>query len=169
MARFTNPLTPGDWIEGYHGQFISTTTQSAIIASTTQAVMFENTVFSEGVTVEQDDNGYYTQLTFANPGTYNIQFSGQIHHTGGGGGGEIFTMWFRKNGTDMPDSRTIWHVANGKYLVPVVNIFETIENPGDYVQLVGYPDNTSIVLEYNAASAAGPAVPSVIITAAQVA
>ena len=169
MARFTNPLTPGDWIEGYHGEFVSLTTQQATVANTTQAVMFEETILSEGVTVEQDDDDFYTKLVFANPGVYNIQFSGQIHHLGGGGTGEIFTMWFRKNGIDMPDSRTIWHVANGKYLVPVVNILETIETPGDYVQLVGYPKNTSIVLEYTPAGGGIPSVPSIILTVTQVA
>jgi hypothetical protein len=169
VARFTNPLTPGDWVEGYHGEFLSLVTQQALAANTPQAVAFETTVLSEGVTIEQDDDEYYTKITFANPGVYNIQFSGQIHHTGGGGGGEIFTMWFSKNGTAIPASRTIWHVANGKYLVPVVNILETIETPGDYVQLVGYPDNTAIVLEYTPNGGGIPAVPSLILTVTQVA
>jgi hypothetical protein len=168
MARFTLPLTPGDWVEGYHGEFTSTTTQQALVASTTQAVMFENTELSQGVTVEQDDNDLYTKLTFENPGVYNIQFSGQIHHLGGGGGGEIFTMWFRQNGVDIPNSRTIWHVPNGKYNVPVMNIFVQTINPYEYVQLVGYPDNTQIVLEYTPNGGGMPAVPSMIVTVNQV-
>lgn len=168
MARVTNPLTPGDWIEGYHGEFDSTTTQQASVANTVQAVMFENTLLSQGVTVEQDDNGYYTKLVFENPGVYYIQFSGQIHHLGGGGGGEIFTMWFRQNEVDIPRSRTVWHVPNGKYLAPVMNIFVTTSLPDEYVQLVGYPDNTQIVLEHIPAGANGPASPSIIITANQI-
>jgi hypothetical protein len=168
MARMTLPLTPGDWVEGYHGEFTSTTTQQALAPNVTQAVMFENTELSQGVTVEQDDDDLYTKLTFENPGVYNIQFSGQIHHLGGGGGGEIFTMWFRQNGIDIPDSRTIWHVTNGKYLVPVVNLFIQTTNPYEYVQLVGYPDNAQIVLEYTSNGSGIPAVPSIIITANQV-
>lgn len=169
MSRFTNPLTPGDWIEGYHGLFESMTTQAATVPNTVQAVMVENTVLSEGVTVQQDTNGYYTRLVVANPGTYNIQFSGQIHHTGGGGSGEIFTMWFRKNGIDIPNSRTIWHVTNGKYLVPTLNLFVTAETPGDYFQLVGYPDNIAIKLEAVPAANGLPGVPSMIISINQVA
>jgi hypothetical protein len=169
MARFTNPLTPGDWVEGYHGEFDSMTTQAATVPNVTQAVMFENTILSEGVTVEQDENEYFTKITPANPGVYNVQFSGQIHHTGGGGGGETFSMWFRKNGIDIPNSRTVWHVPNGKYAVPVLNIFLTAENPGDYFQLVGHPDNAAIVLESTPASESLPGVPSMILTVNQVA
>lgn len=169
MARMTLPLTPGDWIEGYHGQFMSTTTQAATVPNVTKAVMFEDTIYSQGVTVEQDDNGYYTKLVVENPGVYDIKFSGQIHHTGGGGGGEIFTMWFRKNGQDIPDSRTVWHVPNGKYAVPAINLFVTAESPGDYFQLVGYPDNIAIKLEYIAGTPTLPGTPSMIITINQIA
>jgi hypothetical protein len=169
MSRFTSPLTPGDWIEGYHGEFLSLVTQQAVTANSPQAVILGTTILSEGVTVEEDDNGHLTRITFANPGVYNVMFCGQIHHLGGGGGGEIFTMWFRKNGTDLPNSRTIWHVSNGLYAVPTLNIFETIESPGDYIQLVGYPTNTKIVLEYIAASSSGPETPSIILTVNQIA
>lgn len=169
MARMTVPLTPGEWVEGYHGHFMSTTTQAAAVPNVTQAVMFEDTIYSQGVTIEQDDNGYYTKLVVENPGVYDIKFSGQIHHIGGGGGGEIFTMWFRKNGIDIPDSRTIWHVPNGKYAVPAINIFLTAENPGDYFQLVGYPNNIAIVLEYIAGTPTLPGTPSMILTVNQVA
>jgi hypothetical protein len=169
MARMTLPLTPGDWIEGYHGSFYSSVTQQASQPNVAQAVVFENTTLSEGVTVEQDDNNYFSKIVVANPGVYDIQFSGQIHHLGGGGVGEIFTMWFRKNGTDIPHSRTIWHVPNGKYGVPTLNFFVTAENPGDYFQLVGYPDNTQIVLEATPNGDGVPAVPSMIMTVNQVA
>jgi hypothetical protein len=168
MARFTLPLTPGDWIEGYHGHFYSSITQQALEPNVTQAVVFENTVLSEGVTVEQDENEYFSKIVVANPGVYNIQFSGQIHHLSGGGQGEIFTMWFRKNGTDISQSRTIWHVPNGKYSAPALNFFVTAENPGDYFQLVGYPDNAKIVLEATPNGEDIPAVPSMIITVHQV-
>jgi len=169
MARFTNPLTPGDWIEGYHGKFVSLVTQQATAPNSVQAVVFETTVLSEGVTIEQDDNGDYSKITFANPGVYDVQFSGQIHHLGGGGVGEIFTMWFQKNNLDIPNSRFIWHVANNRYLVPTLNFFVVIDTPGEYVKLIGYPDNTQIVLEYTPADQSKPATPSMIVTANQIA
>lgn len=171
MARFTNPADNGSGISAvlpFHGEFNSTTTQQALLPNIPQAVMVENTVLSQGVTVELDENNFYTQITFENPGVYDIQFSGQIHHLGGGGNGELFTMWFRKNGIDIPNSRTLWHVANGLFLAPTLNFFVTIENPNEYVQLVGYPNNTQIVLEYLTPGTDGPGSPSMIITVNQV-
>jgi hypothetical protein len=172
MARFSHPAVFDGGLDALvvpHGQFESLTTQQAVTPNVVQAVMFEQTVLSQGVTVQQDDNGYYTKLVVESPGVYNIMFSGQIHHLGGGGGGEIFTMWFRKNGVNVPNSRTVWHVPNGKYAVPTLNIFLTVDNFGDYFQLVGYPDNTAIVLEHIPANGSTPASPSIIITVNQVA
>lgn len=172
MARFTHPANDGTGISSvlpFHGSFYSTTTQQALVPNVTQAVMIENTDLSYGVTVQQDENGYFTKITMENPGVYDIKFSGQIHHLGGAGSGENFKMWFRKNGVDIPDSMTVFHVANGRYAVPALNIFVTADNPGDYFQLVGYPDNISIVLEYIPATLTEPASPSMIVTVNQVA
>jgi hypothetical protein len=171
MARFTHPANDGTGISAvvpFYGLFNSTTTQQALVPNVTQAVMVENTVLSQGVSVQKDENNFFTKITFDNPGVYNLQFSGQIHHTGGGGTGEIFTMWFRKNGEDIPESRTIWHVPNGKFLAPALSFVFTIESPGDYVQLVGYPDNASIVLEAIVANGVSPSVPSMIISISQI-
>ena len=171
MARFTHPAIFDGGLDSLvipHGEFISLTTQQSSVVEVTQAVMFENTILSQGVTVEQDNNGHYTKIVVESPGVYNLMFSGQIHHLGGGGGGETFTMWFRKNGVDVPNTRTIWHVPNGKYTVPTLNIFLTSENPNDYFQLVGHPDNTQIVLEHIAATNDHPGVPSMIMTVNQV-
>jgi hypothetical protein len=172
MARFTHPANDGSGVSAvlpFHGSFSSTTTQQASVASVPQAVIFENTLLSQGVTIQQDENEYFTKITFENPGVYDIKFSGQIHHRGGGGTGELFTMWFRQNGIDIPNSRTLWHVANGLFLVPTLNLFVTIENPNEYVQLVGYPTNTQIVLEYLTAGTDGPGSPSMILTVNQIA
>lgn len=172
MARFTHPAIFDGGLDALvvpHGEFISLTTQQAPTPNVTQAVMFEQTVLSQGVTIEKDNNNYYTKITIASPGVYNIMFSGQIHHLGGGGGGEIFTMWFRQNGVDIPASRTIWHVPNGKYFVPTLNIFVTTTNENEYVQLVGYPDNSQIVLENVPANGSQPGSPSMILTVNQVA
>ena len=47
-----------------------------------------------------------SQITFTSTGTYDIQFSAQLHNNGGGGSGSTVQIWFRKNGTDIPDSAT---------------------------------------------------------------
>lgn len=170
MSRFTHPAIFDGGLANLvvpHAQFISLQTQQALVPSVTQAVMLETTVFSQGVTIENGTEGYLSRITFENSGVYNIAFSGQLHHLGGGGPADTIFMWFRHNGIDIADSNTRITVPNGKYAVAAWNIFVSAE-AGDYVELVGHPDNISIVLEY-IASNAHPATPSVILTVNQVA
>lgn len=158
------PGPAGTLSDAYHGSFYSLLDQQATVPNVTQAVMFEETDLSNGVTMVADEDGYKTKITFQYAGVYNITFSGQLHHTGGGGTGESIFMWFRQNGNDIPASNTKLTVPNGRFLVAAWNIFVTIVTPGEYVQLVGYPDNTSITLEHIEATATQPAVPSMILT-----
>jgi hypothetical protein len=175
MARFTHPANDGSGISAvlpYHGSFYSTTTQDATVPNVTQAVMFEHTELSYGVSVAQDNLGYYTKIVFENAGVYNLAFSGQLHNLGGGGNGQDIYMWFRKNDQDIPDSNTRLTVTtNSPYIVAAWNFFVEVE-AGDFVQLVGYPDNHQIVLEYIPARTTAPispAIPSIIMTVNQIA
>ena len=152
----------------YYGSFYSSTTQQATVPNVTQAVMFENTAFAQGISIQQDLNGYYTEITFANAGKYNIAFSGQLYHLGGGGSGQNIYMWFRQNGIDIPDSNTRLTVTtNSPYIVAAWNIFVDVQ-AGDNIQLVGYPTSTSIILQASPATGTQPAIPSVILTVNQI-
>lgn len=153
----------------YVGSFSSLTTQQATVPNVTQAVMLEVTDLSNGITVENGTAGYPSRITFSNPGIYNISFSGQLHYIGGGGSEHDIYMWFRQNGIDIPNSNTRVSISSSnKYCVAAWNIFVTVLS-GDYVELVGYPTNTEVILEYTPATASYPAIPSVILTANKVA
>ncbi len=172
MARFTHPANDGSGISAvppFHGSFISLTTQDAPVPNVKQAVMFEETLLSHGVTIANGTAGYLSRITFENAGVYNIAFSGQLHHLGGGGTGQDIYMWFEQNGVTVPDSNTRLTVStNSPYVVAAWNIFVSVE-AGDYVELVGYPTNHQIVLEYIPANGTYPASPSMILTVNQVA
>lgn len=174
MARFTHPANDGSGISAvlpFHGAFHSDTTQQAVLPNITQAVIFEHTDLSQGITIQPDENGHLTKFTIDNTGVYNFQFSGVLHHLGGGGNENNIYMWFRKNGVDIPNSNTKLTVpTNAPYTVAAWNILITAE-AGDYVQLVGFPTNASIVLEALPAQTTNPvypAIPSLIMTVTQV-
>jgi hypothetical protein len=171
-AGIPGPPGPmGSLQDAYHGSFYSLLDQQATVPNVTQAIVFEETDLSNGVTVEQDGDGYYTEITFQYAGVYNIAFSGQLHHRGGGGNGESIYIWFRQNGNDIPATTTKLTVPNGKFVVAAWNIFVSVSD-GDVVQIVGYPDNASIALEHMDATLTPPiqpATPSVILTVNRVA
>ena len=174
MARFTHPAIFDGGMSGLlvpHGAFHSSLTQQASAPNITQAVVFENTDFSQGVTVALDSNNHLTKIVLDQGGVYNFQFSAVLHHLGGGGNENNIYMWFRKNGIDIPNSNTKLTVpTNSPYIIAAWNIFITAE-PGDYVQLVGFPTNANIILEALPAQTTSPqypAIPSVIMTVNQI-
>jgi len=151
---------------GYYGSFYSSLDQTDGV---TPHLMFcENTADADGVTMELGDEATKSQITFANAGTYNIQFSAQFHNTGGGGSGNTVHIWFKLNGTDIADSDTRLTVpSNAPYVVAAWNFIVSV-SAGDYVEISWFTDNSNVILEHEPITATYPAIPSVIITAAQI-
>jgi hypothetical protein len=152
---------------GYWGAFYSN--QDQIAASTTVAypITLNNTdPDSSGVSIVSN-----SRITFANAGVYNIEFSAQVDRISGSGTDTI-DIWFRKNGTDIPESNTVVTVSGGASAAKTVAawnfMLELISN--DYVELIWRTSDTSLELTHEAASTSPirPAVPSVIVTAHQV-
>ena len=156
----------GGGIAGYYGSFYSAVDQSDGITPIAMAV--ENTDLSNGITVALNGSGKKTRITFANAGTYNIQFSAQFHNTGGGGSGNTANIWFRLNGTDIPNSDTKLTVpSNAPYVVAAWNFMVTVAAT-NYIEIYWFTDNANVIIEAEAATATTPGIPSVIITANQV-
>lgn len=151
---------------GYYGSFYSSLDQTD---GTTPHLMFcENTADADGVAMELGDEATKSEITFANAGTYNIQFSAQLHNKGGGGSGNIVNIWFKLNGSDIANSDTKVTVpSNAPYVVAAWNFMVSVA-AGDYVEMAWFTDNVNIILEHEAAGALNPAIPSLIITAQQI-
>lgn len=153
--------------QGYYGSFYSSTSQSDGV-NTPTLMYCENTAGSAGVTMELGLSGKKSRMTFANAGVYNIQFSAQLHNNGGGGSGNTVNIWFRLNGTDIPDSDTKIAVpTNAPYLVAAWNFIVNV-NALQYVEIVYSTDNANIGFDAQAAGASNPAIPSIIMTAQQI-
>lgn len=160
-------LTGAGGASGYWGAFWSNQDQSAANTTTAYPITLNNTdPDSTGVSVVSN-----SQITFANAGVYNIQFSAQADRISGSGSDSI-DIWFRKNGTDIPESNTVVTVAGGAAAAKTVAAWNYMLNlaAGDYVELVWRTSdiNLQLIHEAGATSPTRPAIPSVIVTAQQV-
>lgn len=143
---------------GYYGSFYSTVTQTAAAANTAYAMTFNNTAESNQIAVASN-----SRITFKNRGSYNIQFSAQIDQSSGSP--HYIWIWFRKNGTDIPDSTSkISLQGNKAELIPAWNFIVSVLG-GDYVEIMWAVEDTSVELLAEGATAFCPAIPSVIATA----
>jgi len=102
-------------------------------------------------------------------GIWNVQFSLQIKNVSNDG--QDFDIWFRKNGTNIADSNSRFHIAARKstgdpsHIIAALNFFVEMV-AGDYIEVVGCVTSTDVSLEAFPAgtSPTRPAIPSAIAT-----
>lgn len=84
----------------FFGKFFSDTTQTNPVVDTANAVTFNNTKYSQGVT-----NGAGSQITVVNAGYYYITVDLQAEITSGGGAD--IDLWLSVNGTIEPNTNSV--------------------------------------------------------------
>ena len=154
----------GKFINTPHGAFHSSIDQVAANTTTAYPVYFGTTDISNGVTVASD-----SRLTVAVDGIWNVQFSLQIKNVSNDG--QDFDIWFRKNGTNIDDSNSRFHISARKstgdasHIIASLNFLVSLV-AGDYVEVVGCVTSTDVSLEAFPAgtSPTRPAIPSAIAT-----
>ena len=154
----------GKWINSPYGAFQDSTDQTAANTTTAYAVTFDTTDFSNGVTLSNS-----SRLNVAQSGIYNLQFSIQFKNTTNDG--QDVDVWFRKNGTNIANSNSRFHVVARKssgdpsHLIAAMNFFVSLA-ANDYVEIMWRPTDIGVSLEHFAASSTPdrPAVPSAIAT-----
>lgn len=133
------------------------------------AVKINTTGFSAGISIANNGSGVPTRITFAAAGTYmlapSIQFanSASTNYTA--------TIWFRKNGTDIANSATVISVpkvADGGSTFFQIALYEQV-TAGQYIEIMWLPQNSAVTLDYIAAGAIAPAIPSIILSAERIA
>lgn len=155
---------------GYYGVFYDTTTQTASSTTTAYAVTFNTTDGNWDVSIASS-----SRVTFAHAGTYNLQFSLQLESSESTASAQgVVSVWFRKNGTDIVDSNSMFSVPNrhgstdGKLIAALNFITDVAAN--DYVQLMWHTTNTNVLIRSTGtqSSPTRPATPGAIFTATQV-
>lgn len=149
--------------DGYHGVFYDTTDQLAANTTTAYLISFNTTDTTNGVSIT---NG--TDIAVTHSGVYNIQFSIQFKNADTQA--HYAYVWLRKNGTDIPESRSDFsiidkHGSSNGALIAALNLMLPL-TAGDYVQLVWATESTNISIQYEPAGTTPttPAAPSVILT-----
>jgi hypothetical protein len=149
-------------VTNYYGAFYSTATQTNAGATSANAITYNQTDLSNGVSIASN-----SRITLANPGVYDIQFSAQLQKSSGGS--DEVDIWLSKNGTDVAWSNTsIMLTSNPGYSVAAWN-FLVQATGGDYYELYWHSSDTTATIH---AAATGsnptrPAIPSVILTVTQ--
>jgi hypothetical protein len=147
-----------------HGAFQDSTDQTAANTTTAYAVTFNATDFSNGVTMVSN-----SQITVADSGIWNLQFSLQYKNTSNDG--QDVDIWFRKNGTNIANSNSRFHLPARKaagdpsHLIAALNFFVSLVD-NDYVEIMWRTTSTTVSLEHfdTSTSPTRPAVPSAIAT-----
>ena len=154
----------GKWINNPYGAFQDGTDQTAANTTTAYAITFDTSDFSNGVTLSNS-----SRLNVSQAGLYNIQFSIQVENTTNDT--QDIDIWFRKNGTDIPKSNSIYGLLARKasgdpsHCIVALN-FVTSMAANDYVQIMWRVSNVGVTIQTYAAgtSPTRPATPSVITT-----
>lgn len=165
-AVFATILGPrgGKYINTPYGAFQDGTDQVAANTTTAYAVTFDTTDYSNGVTLSNS-----SRLNVSQAGIYDIQFSIQFKNTTNDG--QDVDVWFRKNGTNIANSNSRFHVVARKstgdpsHLIAALNFFVSL-SANDYVEIMWRPSHVDVSIEHFATSSSPtrPAVPSVIAT-----
>ena len=149
-------------------QAFSNTDQTGSVSAAT-AIKLENTDFGAGITIANDGGGNPTRITFAAAGTYMLAPS--IQFANSAGADHTATVWFRLNGTNIANSATITTIPKasegGAQFFQIV-IYEQV-TAGQYIEIMWLPSNAAVTVDFTAAGAIAPAIPSIILASERIA
>jgi hypothetical protein len=155
------PITNLSTLNGHNiysfGNFTMNTTQTLAGSNTPTRVKIDTTTSgATGITLDAITN--IGRLTFANAGTYNINYRG--YFVKGGGSSTTSWIWARKNGTDVVDSATSCVVNNSIDNGETQKSTLITLSAADYLEFWWAADNTNAPLTYTAAITSPYARPS---------
>jgi hypothetical protein len=153
-------------VGGYLGSFYDTTNQTGLANSVLTMNIGNSDPWNDGVSIVSG-----SQITIANPGVYNIQFSAQMVKNSGNTATHAH-IWLSQNGLDVPISASqLGFPSNSVYVVAAWNFFFKTTVANEYVELkweINSNVNNAISITSAIASGTVPAIPGLIVTVNQV-
>jgi hypothetical protein len=158
-VTITAGTVPFDTITGRaYGEFKSLRDQTAVSANVAYVAEFDSVAaFNTGITLASSSN-----ITVAAAGVYELVFSAQIDNTDNND--HDITFWYAVDGSDVADSAsrvTIPKSSDGGKAVFEITLQEQL-SANQYVQIKYGVENIATKLDYTAASAPYPGIPSII-------
>lgn len=142
---------------GYYGAFQDTTTQTIASITTAYPMTFNTTDESYGVSVGTPAS----QIVITNPGTYNVQWSGQFQNTNNVD--QDAAVWLRRNGNDVTGSTGVFVVPASHGQISGHNLigwnYVMTFTAGEHFELMWHADSTMVTLQSYAAGV-DPVMPS---------
>jgi hypothetical protein len=146
----------------YYGQFIKTTDQTPTAINTANAITFDSSPISNGISIGSPAS----RIVVSESGLYNFAATYQLTSTSSST--KNIWLWFRIDGVDVADSSILVTLSsNNEYKAIGRSDFFTL-NANQYVQLMWASDSTAVTLDAVAPTAFAPGSPALILAVTQV-
>lgn len=152
-----------------HATFSSSATQTVANAANAQAITYNTTLDSQGITLVSN-----SRITLPQVGNYCLTFSA-IGHNSGSANAKWLNLWIRKNNIDEANTSTIVGTAKDAPTTVVATFVVSCTTVGDYFEMwMAGEDNTTEILATPAQAAvpsvspAMPACPSIVVAVWQI-
>ena len=142
-----------------YGSFYDTTTQTNSNVGNAIPIRYNTVDISTGVSIAGAGN---TQITIAETGIYNIQFSLQVRKTDSGS--DTVYVWLDKNGNRVTNSGTALFLSGSGAAEVAAWNFVVNAAANDYYRLMWMSTDSHVEIVAVTAGAVVPAIPSVILT-----
>jgi hypothetical protein len=146
----------------YYGQFLKTSDQSPAATNTAYAITFDSTPIANGISIGSPAS----RIVVSESGLYNFAATYQLTSTSSST--KNIWLWFRINGTDVPNSSILVTLSsNNEYKAVCRSDFFTL-NANQYIELMWAADSTAVALDAVASTAFAPGSPALILAVTQV-
>jgi len=146
----------------YYGVFVKDTDQSPAATNTEYLLTFDSTEISNGVSIGTPTS----RIVVPASGLYRLDANLQL--TSGSSSAKNVWVWFKKNGTAIPNSaRLVTSDLNNGY-IPLAMQEPVSLAANDYIELAFASDSTAVTVDNVAATAFAPSAPAVILFVTQV-
>lgn len=146
----------------YYGVFVKDTDQSPAATNTEYLLTFDSTEISNGVSIGTPTS----RIIVPASGLYRLDANLQL--TSGSSSAKNVWVWFKKNGTAIPNSaRLVTSDLNNGY-IPLAMQEPVSLAANDYIELAFASDSTAVTVDNVAATAFAPSAPAVILSVTQV-